>query len=114
MVAFENVKYESDTGDIHLMRLLPVRAAVAGTPPAAATTSSIKVKVSKTNGEYGIRPRGVTLSRVLGTAPDTFSKTSFLPVVTPADFATSTFQLGETVTIDSVVWTIISRKAEDY
>lgn len=114
MAVFTDTKYESDSGDIHGIRLSPERAAVAGAPPAGDVSSPIKALVSKTNRSFGIRPRGVVLSRVIGTAPDTFKKYSFLPVLTPAAFVTATFAIGATITIDGTEWTIASKQSEDY
>lgn len=114
MVANAVVKYESNSGQIYQLSLNPDRAAAAGTEPTGGVTSDIKAKVSKSNREFGIRPRGVRLSRVVGTAPDTFRKYSFLPVLTPVAFATADFQLGATITIGGVVWTVVVRIGEDF
>lgn len=114
MVAFQDVKYETNEGDISLMRLLPDRASVAGTEPTNDANTSLRVKVSKSDREFGIRPRGVRLSRIVGTAPDTFRRYSFLPVTTPTAFATAAFQLGATITIGDTDWTVSARIEEDY
>lgn len=114
MVAFQDVKYETNEGDISIMRLLPSRAAVAGTQPADASNTSLRVKISKSDREFGVRPRGVRLSRIVGTAPDTFRRYSFLPVTTPTAFATAAFQLGATIAIDGTDWTVSARIEEDY
>ena len=107
-------KYEADNGQIHLLTLDADRLAEAGAPPTGTSNSSIRAKISKTNREYGIRPRGVRLARTVGTAPDTFTKYSFLPVLTPAAFNGTGFTLGGTVTIGGTAWEIIARVTEDY
>jgi hypothetical protein len=107
-------KYEADNGQIHLINLDADRLAEAGTPPAGDSNSSIRAKVSKTNREYGIRPRGVRLARTVGTAPDTFVKYSFLPVLTPAAFNGAGFSLGGSITIGTIQWEIIARINEDF
>jgi hypothetical protein len=114
MVAFSNTKYESDSGDIHPLRISPTVLGAAGTPPTGAVSNSIKVKVSKTNRSYGIRPRGVRLSRTVGTDPDTFKRYKFIPVLTPTAFNGASFALNGTVSINSVVWTITGKVPEDY
>lgn len=107
-------KYEADSGQIHLLTMNADRLAVAGAPPAGDSNSSIRAKVSKSNREYGIRPRGVRLGRTVGTAPDTFTKYSFLPVLTPTAFNGTGFTLGGSITIGTIEWEIIARVAEDY
>ena len=114
MPANTRTKYESDDGAIYALTLKPYTAAAAGTAPTGTVTSPIKAKVSKGNKSYGIRPRGVTLSRTLGTAPDTFTKTSFLPVLTPTAFASSAFALGAQITVNSIAWTVVAKRPEDY
>lgn len=114
MTTFTNGKYESDSGDIHPIRLDPLRYAQAGTEPTGNINNDIKVKVSKTDREFGIRPRGVTLAREIGTAPDTFKKYSFLPILLASEFGNTSFAIGATITIDGVAWEVIAKKAEDY
>lgn len=113
MVANVNTRYEADGGDIHPIRLRPDTAAVAGTAPAGAITSSIRTKVSKGNREFGIRPRGVTISRTLGTAPDTFTVTQFIPCLTPAAYGVTPFVVGATITYQANPWTVVSLRPED-
>lgn len=114
MPAKVTTKYEADNGDIHGIILSPDFSAQAGTPPTGDVSSPIKAKVSKSNREFGIRPRGCRLSRIIGTAPDTFKKYAFLPVLTPAAFATAAFAIGATITIDGTDWTIAAKVGEDY
>lgn len=113
-MAFTTTKYESDQGTIHPIRLDSERVAAAGAAPAAAQDSDIKVKISKGNREFGIRPRGVRLVRTVGTAPDTFKKYTFLPVLTPTAYDGAGFSVGTEITIDAVVWTVAARQVEDY
>lgn len=114
MAARTRTKYEADDGTIHPITMTPDFAAAAGTSPAGAVNSDIKVKISKGNQEYGIRPRGVTLSRVAGTAPDTFTKTTFLPVLTPTAYDSAAFATNASVTVGGVAWTVVSKRPEDY
>lgn len=114
MPARTRTKYESDDAEVYAISLSPDFAAKAGAAPSGGVTSPIKVKVSKGNREYGLRPRGVTLSRTLGVAPDTFTKTTFLPVLTQAAFASAAFALDAKITIGTTEWTVVSKRGEDY
>lgn len=114
MPAQVRTKYQGDDQTIYALRLSPPFAEKAGTAPTGAVSSPIKAKVSKSSKEFGLRPRGVTLARTLGTAPDTFVKTTFLPVLTLTAFGTPAFALAAKITIDGTEWEVISRRAEDY
>lgn len=107
-------KYEADSGAIHTITMSADRIAVAGTPPAGDVDSDIRVKISKTDREFGIKPRGVSLARTVGTAPDTATKYSFLPVLSQADFTGSGFSLGTSITYGGFTWEIVARFGEDF
>jgi len=108
------VKYEANSGSIHSLLLSADRASEAGTEPSGNVNSKIKAQMSKTNKEFGLRPRGVRLARVIGTEPDTFKKYTFLPVLTPTEWNSATFQNGATITIGSTNWEVVAAVAEDY
>lgn len=112
-MSFTVTKYQSDNGLIYRIRLKADRVTVAGTAPTAVVDSNSTVKVSKSSREFGVKPRGVLLQRILGTAPDTFKKTTFLPVLTQTALDGATFNVGATITIGSVAWTILRHKTED-
>lgn len=114
MATLSVVKYESDGGDIHSMKLTSDYAAAAGDEPTDGVSSDIKPKISKTNREHGLRPRGVRLVRTIGTAPDTFKKYTFLPVLTAAQWVSGAFAPGSAINIGSTAYTVIARIAEDY
>lgn len=114
MAVKTTVKYESNSGSLHSLLLDPDRASEAGTEPTGTEVSKIKAQISKTNKEFGLRPRGVRLARTIGTAPDTFKKYTFLPVLTPAEFNSATFALGATITIGTTNWVIVGAVEEDY
>jgi len=113
MAASVNAKYEADSGDIHPIRLRPDTNLVAGVEPSGAITNNIRVKVSKGNREFGMRPRGVTISLAKGSGTDTYTVRQFIPVLTPAAFGVSPFVVGGTVTYQGGSWTVISLRAED-
>ena len=114
MPANIKTRYETDGGDIHPITMKPATYTVAGTPPSGTPTQNIKVQISKSSRSYGLKPRGLTLSRTLGTAPDTFTKSAFLPILTPADFALPGNQNGSSITIGGVIWIVVGRRGEDY
>ena len=114
MAAFVDTLYESDAGVKHPIRLTPAYAAVAGSPPALPATSDINAKVTKSNREFGIRPRRVRLARTVGTAPDTFRRYATLAVLTLTDFNSATFAKGATITIDGIDYEIVAKQGEDF
>lgn len=114
MAVRTRTKYEADDGTIHQILVTPEVAAVAGAPPAGVVNSPIRAKISKTNREYGIRPRRVTLSRVIGAGDDAYTDFVTLPVLTPAAFNGAAFALGASVTYDGDEYTVATRNNEDY
>lgn len=111
-MAFEVVKYEAESGTIHPLRLDDARASVAGPAPAADIDSgAATVKISKSRGQFGIRPRGVRLVRTVGTAPNQFKKYTFLPCLTPARYNALT--RGTDVTIGGTSWEVSKQVPED-
>ena len=113
-MAFTNTRYEADNGDIHPIRIDSTRVAAAGAAPTGAITSSVKVKISKTGREYGIRPRGLRLTRTLGTAPDTFKRSTFLPILSEAVFNAQATGDDQTKEIGGVTWTVAGKVPEDF
>jgi len=113
MALYTTTLYESNGGLQYSIRLLAARAAEAGTPPAAGVRARGSVRVGKTNREFGIRPRGVLMSRIVGTGNDASKKYSFLPVLTQADWEDADFQPGIDKTIGAVTWTIVKSLEED-
>lgn len=114
MAVLSTGKYESDSGAIHKISLSPDRLAAAGTQPTGNVSTDIRAQISKSNREFGIRPRYVTLSRTIGTGTNAYKRYTTLPVLTPTEFASAAFQLEATITIGGIEWTIIARSREDY
>lgn len=107
-------KYEADGGTIHAIRLRDVTVGVGGPEPAGAVNSPVKVKVSKSKREFGIRPRGVIIGLEVGTAPNIFTRYAFIPILTLASFTGTNFQLNSSITYKGGTWTVVSRQGEDY
>ncbi len=114
MVALTTVKYEADDSTIYSLKLTPDFAAAAGTEPTGGVNSDVKPKITKTNREHGIRPRAVRLVRTVGTAPDTFKKYAFLPVLTAVEWGSGAYSPGAAINIGTTAYTVSSRIAEDY
>lgn len=115
MASFDQTKYEANNGDIYAIKLSFIDAAAAGSPPTGAVTQPHRVKVSKTNREVGIRPRGVRLVRQIAAgANDFLYKYKFLPVLTAAQWGTGGFAIDQTITLDTVEWTVKALVPEDY
>lgn len=114
MAVLSKVKYEGDDGQVYNMRLTPDYAAAAGSEPVGGVTSDIKPKITKGNKEHGLRPRLVTLSRVIGTAPDNFTIYTSLPVLTALEWSSGAFAPGATVSIGGTAWVVVTREGEDY
>lgn len=107
-------KYQADNDAIHAIRMSSARLAVAGAQPAGNVDSDINVKISKSNRSYGIRPRGVTLTRPINPTEDDKIRRTFLPVLTPTAFEAAGFQKGATITIGGTQWRVTARLNEDY
>jgi len=112
-------KYEAVDNTIHPIRLGRYNAEVAAnTEPEGEIDSLVKVKVSKSNREFGIRPRAVGLTRTIeaedGEETRIVTLRSKLPILTEEVFNGETMAIGATLTINSIVWTIASKIAEDY
>jgi len=111
-------KYEADSGSIHRIRLGKFNAAVtSNTEPTAVVNSNIRVKISKSNREFGLRPRTIGLTRVVeaqsGDLEFAVTYRARLPVLTQTVFDSTPFAIGQTITINSIVWTIASKNPED-
>lgn len=107
-------KYEADNGTVHRIRISADRLAKAGTVPAGAIDSPISVKISKSNRETGLRPRGVRLTRPLNPTATDKIYYSFLPVLTAAGLEAAAFSIGATIQIGSTDWKVLAKVNEDY
>lgn len=114
MPVLTDVKYEGNDGVVYNLKISPDYAVAAGTEPVGGVNTDIKPKISKTNREHGIRPRGVRLVRTVGTAPDTFKKYAFLPVLTVVEWASGAYGPGAAISIGTTAYTVSSRLDEDY
>jgi len=107
-------KYEAESGDVHSMRLSAAKIALGGAEPTGAVDDNVVAKVSKSNREFGLRPRYVIIARVAGTAPDTFTKYANIPVLTQAAWNSAAFAIGVEISYAGFTWEITARCPEDY
>ena len=118
-MAFEVSKYEANNGTIHPIRLNSKTADVAGnTAPTGATSSEIYAKISKSNREFGIRPRlvtGVNTTEITqGEETYVFRKRVSIPILTKSVYDGAVFDIGATFEYDGEDYTVQSKTAEDY
>jgi hypothetical protein len=107
-------KYQANDGSIHGIRMSAARLAKAGAAPSGDIDSPINVKVSKSNREIGLRPRGVRMTRPLNPSETDKIYYTFLPVLTATALAANGFNEGATVQVGSVDWKVLKRVEEDY
>ena len=115
--AFELSKYQGNAGEIYPIRLQPETLAfevdgTANAAPAGAVTIDQLVKVSRSNGAYGVRPRKVSI-RFTGTPPTGYKadQTYDIPVMTDALWQTATRTTA--VNYLGVAGEVVSRSSED-
>ncbi len=111
-------KYQADSNTVHPIRLKAAPIALQGDVSGLTVNSDVKVKISKTNREFGIRPRGVTLYREIsateGGTTVTVVKYTFMPVLTQAAYNAATLNPESSVTYLGNTWKVLERKKEDY
>lgn len=111
-MAFQDLKYETNSGSIVLIRMSDEEAAATSAEPGGAVTLACHANNSGSRRRFGIHPRGVNLSQTVGTAPDTFNKSKFLALLTPAAVGASGYTVGSSITIDGDTWEVKSEVPE--
>ena len=114
MAVLSTVKYEGNDGQVYNIKLTADFAVAAGTEPTGGVTSDIKPKLTKSDREHGIRPRGVRLVRTIGTAPDQFKKYATIPVLTAVEWNSGAYAPGAAINVGTTAYTVVSRISEDY
>ena len=99
-------KYSDNTGIIYPMRLSTARKAAAGTEPSGAITGFFEVKVSRSSKGFGLKPRGVKLSRPVAPAATDKIYYSFLPLRSETNASDPKYAKGATVAIGGVNWLV--------
>lgn len=108
-MAFQDRAYDTDQGFTAIVRQSTAEATASGAA-GGDIDASFHVYSSGSRRRFGIHARGARLSRVVGTAPNQFTKTSFLAYPTVAAYDAA--NVGETVTIGGTTWTIASKVPE--
>lgn len=113
-MALTNAKYEADTGTVHPIRVgLDITGITANSLPSGAILEGTpSVKISKNVREFGVEPRHVLVFRTVGSALDTARKYKVVPVFDPLQFSNAAFSPGATLTLSTIDWTVLERKAE--
>lgn len=109
MANFKDTPYESDLGFVCQVRMSAGEFA-AVTASSSTVDAAFHCLNSGSRRKFGIHPRGLVLSRVVGTAPNQFNKTSFIS--TPTAAAWEAVNVGSTVTISTVEWKVSGKRPE--
>lgn len=104
--------YAADGGAVFKIRIGQDTYTALTTKSGGTVTQNSYVKISKTNREFGLRPRLAVLSRQVGTGADAVVKYKRVPALTADDFA-GQLKIGGTITIGTTVWTVTDNLAED-
>lgn len=111
MADFAFYTYTSDKSLDYKIRLSTVTAAQQDPAnPAGARDVDESVAVGKNRNSIGLHARGFRLGRTVGTAPNTFTRTTFFPVCAAAQYSGTA--IGSTITLSGVAWTVLSKTPE--
>lgn len=108
-MAFVETKYQSDQGVVMGLRMSDDEFA-AITAPTGAQDFAAHCYTSVSRRRFGIHARFVTLSRTVGTAPNTFKKTIRLSIPTTTEF--DGMEIGDPVTVGGTAYTVSFKTAE--
>lgn len=109
---FLKAKYETDSGDIHNIRIQPETVFDENLEPTGGATASSYVRVTGSRRAYGIKARILVLSRQVGDAANYNGATVYarIPVLKKASVAA--LIVGSTVTYQSVAWVVVAVSPE--
>lgn len=114
MASFDLKKYQTDAGTIGRIRISTDSAAVAGnTEPAGAVDDENVFAFASNPGsrrKKQLNARGIVLTRTVGTAPNTFKRRTFVPILTKAGLDGITIDTA--VTVGGVAYTVASKIQE--
>lgn len=111
-MAFIIKKYESTElgGLIVNAKISTEEAAVAGTEPTDPADAALTVYSSGSRKRHGIHARGLICTRLVGTAPNQFTKRTFVTMLTQAAYDAAS--VGSTLTIGGTAWTVRAKEPE--
>lgn len=109
-MAFTDRAYDTDLGFTAIIRQSTEEVAASGAA-GGAIDAAFHVYGSGSRRRFGVHARGVRLSRLVGTAPDQFTKSSFLAYPTVAAY--DAVVVGSTITVGGVSWIVGSKQPEE-
>lgn len=103
--------YTSDKGEVYKIKMAVSSAALQDPAnPAQARTVDESVSVGANRRTIGLHARGLRLGRQVGTAPNTFTRTTFLPICSPVTWTGTA--LGSAVTVGGLAYTVLAKVPE--
>ena len=112
-MAFLDVLYTADDDGTFIMRVKQETAtAIGATQATTGADNDVQAKVTKSNREFGIRPRRIRIKRTIGTGDAAFNKYATLPIPTLSAF--NAYGKGDAVSYDGQSWTVASKDGEDF
>lgn len=107
----QRFKYESnELGLILTCKLSPEEGAAAGVAPSGSADTGLTAYASGSRRRHGVHTRGLTLSRLVGAAPNQFTKSKFLTMLTVAAYDSAA--IGDNVSVGGVSWTVSGKIPE--
>jgi hypothetical protein len=103
--------YTSDKEVGYKIRMSKATAALQDpADPTQPTTVDESVQVGSNRRSLGLHARGLRLSRTVGTAPNEFNRTTFMPICTLAQY--TTVQIGTELTVNGVAYRVTKKVPE--
>lgn len=109
MPNFTITNYVTDSGSQRPIRLLQAKLATWNEPGAGPVAGEF-VFANRSAKRYGLFARQFILSRIVGTDPDTATKSVSVPVLDPAVYDAT--PLGDQLSYDGQIWTLASKIGE--
>lgn len=110
-IDFGTFTYTSDKEVGYKIRMSVATAALQDpASPSQPATVDESVQVGSNRRSLGLHARGLRLSRLVGTAPNTFSRTTFMPICTLAQY--TTIQIGTELTVNGVAYRVSKKVPE--
>ncbi len=107
-MAFSREKYETDAGTIVRIRISSDTKAIAGNAPPAGAIDDTKIYAFASNPgskrKKALNARGIKLGRLVGVAPNQFTRYTFAPILTKAGL--DGIAIDTEVTVGGVAYTV--------
>lgn len=109
-MAFKTMKYESDDGTIHPIRIAKKFESHVGSQPTGNFSSDLNARTRKGVRQYGLRARGWRYYREITAGDDTFRRYLSVPKLTESAWESNS---RPDITIGGNTWKFLARYAED-